>query len=129
MSEISWDECESIRDLPEIDELIRNLIADPNGDNATCLVREIVSAYHKMRQESKRPKRAVEMTVFISANNVDAALSMLDTAKQRVVNGDVIPSIDIESCDEGHFGIKLTIDTQMTAERFHELMQQFMLSL
>ena len=39
----SWDEAQRVCDLPAVDEAIRNLIEDNTGDNATCLVREIMN--------------------------------------------------------------------------------------
>lgn len=40
----SWDEAERVRDLPEVDEAIRNLLADHTGDNATCVVQAVMDA-------------------------------------------------------------------------------------
>ena len=37
-----WSYCEMISDIPSVDEAIRTLLEDNTGDNATCLVREIL---------------------------------------------------------------------------------------
>jgi hypothetical protein len=39
-----WNEASRIRDLPAVDDAIRNLLEDQTGDNATCVVREVLRA-------------------------------------------------------------------------------------
>jgi hypothetical protein len=39
-----WTEAERIRDLPEVDEALRNFLEDAPGDNATCIVRAVMRA-------------------------------------------------------------------------------------
>jgi hypothetical protein len=39
-----WAEAERIRDLPDIDEALRNLLEDNTDDNATCVVRAVMRA-------------------------------------------------------------------------------------
>lgn len=41
---VEWAEAQRICDLPDVDEAIRNLIADPTNDNATCLVSSILES-------------------------------------------------------------------------------------
>ncbi|MFZ3286232.1 MAG: hypothetical protein WA191_05235 [Telluria sp.] len=39
-----WAEAQRVSDLPLVDEAIRGLLEDPTGDNATCLIREVLRA-------------------------------------------------------------------------------------
>lgn len=39
-----WANAERIRDLPAVDNAIRNFLIDSTGDNSTCMVREILRA-------------------------------------------------------------------------------------
>lgn len=39
-----WAEAERVRDLPEVDDAIRNFLIDSTGDNATCIVRAVMRA-------------------------------------------------------------------------------------
>lgn len=39
-----WAEAERIRDLPDVDEAIRNMLEDQTGDNSTCMVRAVLAA-------------------------------------------------------------------------------------
>jgi hypothetical protein len=39
-----WTEAERIRDLPEVDEALRNFLENAPGDNATCIVRAVMRA-------------------------------------------------------------------------------------
>lgn len=50
-----WDECQRISDLPAVDEAIRGLLADPTGDNATDVVRQIRRAIADTPQEESWP--------------------------------------------------------------------------
>ena len=40
---LEWPDFEKIRDSESVDECIRNLLEDQTGDNATCLVREVIT--------------------------------------------------------------------------------------
>jgi hypothetical protein len=42
LTEVPWQEAQRVCDLPIVDEMIRNLMADSTNDNAVCLVREIM---------------------------------------------------------------------------------------
>lgn len=39
-----WAEAERVRDLPAVDDAIRNFLIDSTGDNSTCIVREVLRA-------------------------------------------------------------------------------------
>lgn len=39
-----WAEVERIRDLPAVDDAIRNFLIDSTGNNSTCMVREVLRA-------------------------------------------------------------------------------------
>lgn len=39
-----WAEAERVRDLPAVDDAIRNFLIDSTGDNSTAVVREILRA-------------------------------------------------------------------------------------
>lgn len=54
-----WAECLRISELPDVDESIRNLIADPTEDNAACLVRDIVRANLRHREHNGQPAEEV----------------------------------------------------------------------
>lgn len=41
---VQWDEAQRVCDLPDVDEAIRKLLDDSTGDNATFMVRAILSA-------------------------------------------------------------------------------------
>lgn len=40
-----WEECERIRDLNDVDDAFIGFKEDPTGDNATCVVRAILTAF------------------------------------------------------------------------------------
>jgi hypothetical protein len=42
--DVPWDEAQRVCDLPEVDGAIRNLLINSTGDNATCMVREVLRA-------------------------------------------------------------------------------------
>lgn len=60
-----WADAQRICDLPTVDEAIRGLLEDSTGDNATCLVREV------MRALSQQP---VQATGEELPKNVDRCL-------------------------------------------------------
>lgn len=51
-----WDEAQRIRDLPAVDEAIRNLLEDQTGDNSTCMVREVMRACGVSASHIDQPK-------------------------------------------------------------------------
>lgn len=44
-----WTEAERIRDLPEVDEALRNFLEDSPGDNATCVVRAVMRSTRRVK--------------------------------------------------------------------------------
>ena len=44
---IDWQEAERIAENEKVDETIRGFFDDPTGDNAICLVRDIIETYLK----------------------------------------------------------------------------------
>lgn len=72
---VAWDEAQRICDLPQVDDAIRNLLADQTGDNATCMVRAILEA---------APVSAVNVPEGFSRDDLEAVADGLDTYEQTV---------------------------------------------
>ncbi|KRB73477.1 hypothetical protein [Noviherbaspirillum sp. Root189] len=60
---VPWVEAQRICDLPAVDEAIRGFIEDQTGDNATCMVREILSASQAVQPPTQYDKYK-EHTLF-----------------------------------------------------------------
>lgn len=43
-----WMLAERVRDVPQVDEALRNFVGDHSGDNATGIVVAVLEAYYKM---------------------------------------------------------------------------------
>jgi len=48
VTEPKWEDCEAIVDDPQVDETIRNFLADQTSDNVICMVREILRARQRI---------------------------------------------------------------------------------
>ena len=86
----SWDEAQRVCDLPAVDEAIRNLIEDNTGDNATCLVREIMNIAQPVQ-----PAKPVDLNAQL-LEALEAAIGCLNSpfnADLRLVLRDAYAAI------------------------------------
>jgi|GEM_PF-2339212 hypothetical protein len=80
--EATWDDYERIRDLPNVDEVIRNFLIDSTGDNSTCMVREIVEAWSASQDAAVQGAVAVpEGWQPIETAPKDGTQILIDTGK------------------------------------------------
>jgi hypothetical protein len=67
-TKIDWKRAEEVRDMPEINEAIRNLLADQTGDNATCLVRSVLAAASHSKGLRELPAETLALVNKIKAH-------------------------------------------------------------
>lgn len=83
MGAVPWGAAQRVCDMPDVDEAIRNLIADNTGDNATCLVRLIME---KQQVEIERYRRGMEAWRS-TAEQKDRAVAPLIEALKHIEQG------------------------------------------